>query len=119
MPSLKGKTIAYIQTGSVEYFLRSMQGAKAAVQALGGKFIAYNSNYDPATELANVRTAVAQHVDGILLFSISQGTLASSAKIAAQAGIPVADYYGYTPAMAKEPVAFWTAQRVRHRRPRR
>lgn len=108
VPSLKGKTIAYIQTSSVEYFLRSAQGAKAAVEALGGRVIILNSNYDPATELSNVRTAIARHVDGILLFSISQGTLASSARLAAQAHIPVADYYGYTPKVDKNLVGFWT-----------
>jgi len=58
--------------------------------------------------VANVRTAVAKHVDGILLFSISQGTLASSARLAKQAGIPVADYYGYTPKVDKKLVGFWT-----------
>jgi len=108
VPSLKGKTIAYIQTSSVEYFLRSMQGAKAAVEALGGKVVVYNSNYDPATEIANVRTAVAKHVDGILLFSISQGTLATSARLARDANIPVADYYGYTKGSDKNLVGFWT-----------
>src|SRR5262245_34757931 len=88
IPSLEGKTIAYIQTGSVEYFQRSMQGAKAAVAALGGKVIVYNSNYQPATELANVRTAITRGVDGILLFSISRATLTTSARLAKQAGIP-------------------------------
>jgi len=108
IPSLKGKTIAYIQTGSVEYFLRSMQGAKAAVEALGGKIVVYNSNYKPDTEIANVRTAITKKVDGILLFSISQGTLTTSARLAHDAGIPVADYYGYTPAVKSLPVNFWT-----------
>jgi ribose transport system substrate-binding protein len=108
IPSLEGKTIAYIQTSSVEYFERSAQGAKAAVEALGGKVVVYNSKYDPATEVANVRTAIAKKVDGILLFSISQGTLASSARLAKQAGIPVANYYGYTPKVDKKLVGFWT-----------
>jgi ribose transport system substrate-binding protein len=108
VPSLQGKTIAYIQTGSVEYFLRSMQGAKAAVESLGGKLLVFNSNYDPATEIANVRTAIARGVDGILLFSISQGTLATSTRLAKQAGIPVADYYGYTPDVSKDLAQFWT-----------
>jgi ribose transport system substrate-binding protein len=108
IPSLEGKTIAYIQTSSVEYFERSAQGAKAAVEALGGKLVIYNSKYDPATEVANVRTAIAKRVDGILLFSISQGTLASSARLAKEAGIPVANYYGYTPKVAKDLVGFWT-----------
>jgi ribose transport system substrate-binding protein len=108
IPSLEGKTIAYIQTGSVEYFQRSMQGAKAAVAALGGKVIVYNSNYEPATELANVRTAITRGVDGILLFSISRATLTTSARLAKQAGIPVADYYGYVPGLPKDLVQFWT-----------
>jgi ribose transport system substrate-binding protein len=85
-----------------------MQGAKAAVRALGGKLLVYNSNYNAATEIANVRTAISKKVDGILLFSISQGTLTTSARLAQQAGIPVADYYGYTPAVKNAPVAFWT-----------
>jgi ABC-type sugar transport system substrate-binding protein len=108
IPSLEGKTIAYIQTGSVEYFQRSMEGARAAVQALGGTLLVYNSNYEAATELANVRTAITRGVDGILLFSISRATLTTSARLAKQAGIPVANYYGYVPGTPKDLVGFWT-----------
>jgi ribose transport system substrate-binding protein len=107
IPSLEGKTIAYIQTGSVEYFDRSMKGAKAAVEVLGGELLVYNSNYDPATELANVRTAVAKNVDGILLFSISKGTLQTSARVAKQASIPVAAFYAHVDGIDESLVAYW------------
>lgn len=108
IPRLDGKTIAYIQTGSVEYFDSSMKGAKAAVELLGGELVVYNSEFDPAKELANVRTAITQKVDGILLFSVSRGALESSARLAREAGIPVADYYGYVKDSDPNLVDFWT-----------
>jgi ABC-type sugar transport system substrate-binding protein len=108
IPSLEGKTIAYIQTGSVEYFDSSMNGAKAAVEALGGNLVVYNSEFDPAKELDNVRTAITEGVDGILLFSVSRGALESSARLAKEAGIPVANYYGYVEGIDPELVDFWT-----------
>jgi ribose transport system substrate-binding protein len=105
--SLSGKTIAYIQTGSLDYFDASRIGAEQAVKALGGKFVAFNSDYKPQTELSNVQDAVARGVDGILLFSISRGTLESSARLAKQANIPVVDYYGYTDGVDKGLVDGW------------
>ena len=108
IPRLDGKKIAYIQTGDVEYFESSMLGAQAAVEALGGEFVVYNSNYDAATELDNVRTAIAEGVDGILLFSVSRGALESSARLINDADIPVANYYGYVPDLDPELMDFWT-----------
>lgn len=106
-PSLSGKTIAYIQTGSVDYFDASRIGAEQAVKALGGDFVAFNSDYKPQTELNNVQDAIARNVDGILLFSISRGTLESSARLAKQADIPVVDYYGYAPGVDKSLANAW------------
>jgi ABC-type sugar transport system substrate-binding protein len=106
-PSLKGKTICYIKEGDVPYFNDHVLGAKLAVTALGGKFVTLNSNFKPATELANVQDCITQNVDGILLFSISEGTLESSSRLAKRAGIPVVDFYGQGPGIEKDLVSAW------------
>ena len=107
VPSLQGKTICYIQTASVEYFSQSRDGARLATQALGGKFITFNSLYQPPTELKNVQDCITRHVDGILLFSISKATLTSAARLAKRAGISVVDFYGYVPGTPKDLVNAW------------
>lgn len=86
---LDGKTIAYIQTGSLEYYEYSAEGAKTAIEVLGGTPEVLNSELDPQKELANVQDAVTKQVDGIVLFPLSDASQKSAIEEANDAGIPI------------------------------
>lgn len=86
---LEGKTIAYIQTGSLEYYEYSAEGAKTAIEVLGGTPEVLNSELDPQKELANVQDAVTKQVDGIVLFPLSDASEKAAVKEANDAGIPI------------------------------
>lgn len=86
---LEGKTIAYIQTGSLEYYEYSAEGAKMAIEVLGGAPEVLNSELDPQKELANVQDAVTKQVDGIVLFPLSDASEKAAIKEASDAGIPI------------------------------
>lgn len=86
---LEGKTIAYIQTGSLEYYEFSAEGAKMAIEALGGTPEVLNSELDPSKELANVQDAVTKQVDGIVLFPLSDASEKAAVKEAHDANIPI------------------------------
>jgi ribose transport system substrate-binding protein len=86
---LEGLTIAYIQTGSLEYYEYSAEGAKTAIEVLGGKPEVLNSELDPQKELANVQDAVTKQVDGIVLFPLSDASEKAAVKEANDAGIPI------------------------------
>ena len=103
---LSGKTIAYVQTASYDYYIYGTKGAQLAVKQLGGKTKVYNSNGDPQKELANVQDAITQKVDGIVLFPLSLASEKSALRLAEKAKIPVAVLYGYNPALAKKAVSF-------------
>ena len=86
---LEGKTVAYIQTGSLEYYEYSAEGAKTAIEALGGSADVLNSELDPQKELANVQDAITKQVDGIVLFPLSDASEKAEVKLAHDAGIPI------------------------------
>lgn len=86
---LEGKTIAYIQTGSLEYYEYSAEGAKMAIEVLGGTPEVLNSELDPQKELANVQDAITKQVDGIVLFPLSDASEKAAVKEANDAGIPI------------------------------
>ncbi|MBS1894766.1 MAG: sugar ABC transporter substrate-binding protein [Actinobacteria bacterium] len=86
---LEGKTIAYIQTGSLEYYEYSAEGAKTAIEVLGGTPEVLNSELDPSKELANVQDAITKQVDGIVLFPLSDASEKAAVKEANDAGIPI------------------------------
>ncbi|MEX2375348.1 MAG: sugar ABC transporter substrate-binding protein [Dehalococcoidia bacterium] len=96
-PRLKGKTIAYIQAGSVLFYQSLGDGVRGSVKQLGGKTITFDSRFDAQTEIRNVQDAITRKVDGIILTSISKTTLLTSARLAKRANIPVVNYYGYLP----------------------
>ena len=83
--SLDGKTIAFIQTGNIEYYEYGRQGAQMAIKQLGGKTKVYQSQFDAQKELANVQAAITQQADGVVLFPLSSasqknGSTTSSAR---------------------------------------
>lgn len=86
---LDGKTIAYIQTGSLDYYEYSANGAKLAVEALGGQAKIFNSELDTQKEQANVQDAITQGVDGIVIFPLSDASEKAAVRAAKRAGIPV------------------------------
>lgn len=86
---LAGKTIAYIQTGSLDYYEYSANGAKLAVEALGGTAKVFNSELDTQKEQANVQDAITQRVDGIVIFPLSDASEKAAVRAAKRAGIPV------------------------------
>ena len=87
--SLEGKTIAYIQAGSLDYYEYSANGAKLAVEALGGEAKVLNSELDLQKEQANVRDAITQGVDGIVIFPLSDASEKAAVRAANQADIPI------------------------------
>lgn len=89
--------IAYIQTGSFDYYERGVEGARLAAEALGVELIVMNSELDAEKEIANVEDAIVQGVDGILLFSVGRASEEAALKKAADAGVLAAVLYGYAP----------------------
>lgn len=86
---LAGKTIAYIQTGSLDYYEYSANGAKLAIEALGGEAKVLNSELDAQKEQANVQDAITQGVDGIVLFPLSDASEKAAVRAAGRADIPI------------------------------
>jgi ribose transport system substrate-binding protein len=103
---LEGKTIAYIKAGDIEYYTLSAKGAEDAIRALGGTPKLYNSAFDPQKELANVNDAIAQKVDGIVLFPLSDASTKAELRLAKRADIPVSVLYGYTDAVKDQAAGF-------------
>lgn len=95
-PLLEGKKIAYIMPGAAEYYVRSSEGAQAAAEAIGGEAKVYDSTFDPAKELANVKSAILEGVDGIVLFPLSDASAKAELRLANDAGIPMSLLYGYS-----------------------
>jgi ABC-type sugar transport system substrate-binding protein len=107
VPSLRGRTIAYLQTGSgVDYYEYSRTGAEMATAILGGELVTYDSNFDTETEQANVATAIAAGCDGLLLFPTSAEGAAAAMAAANKAGVPMVVLYGYSPEVAGNAAGF-------------
>ncbi len=87
--SLEGKTIAYIQTGSLDYYEYSANAAEMAIEALGGSPLVLNSELDPQKEQANMQDAVTQGVDGIVMFPLSDASEKAAVRQANRADIPI------------------------------
>ncbi|MFF0148434.1 ABC-type sugar transport system substrate-binding protein [Amycolatopsis sulphurea] len=103
---LHGKTIAYIQTGSIPYYEYTKQGFEKAVTLLGGTPKTFNSNLDASAEVANVQNAITSKVDGVVLEPLSNATVKSDLSALDQAGIPTVVLYGYDPSLEKDAVGF-------------
>jgi ribose transport system substrate-binding protein len=104
---LKGKTIAYIQTGPIPYYEYTKQGVGKAGELLGADGVkTYNSGFAPDKEIANVRTAITEGVDGLILEPIAAGTTKGELRLAKRAGIPVVLLYGYTEAVKDDAAGF-------------
>lgn len=88
-------TIAYIQPGPFPYYVRGVDGAKAAAKDLGVDLKVSNSQLKPEQEISNVEDAVSQNVDGIVLFSVGKASEKAALAKARAANIPVAVLYGY------------------------
>lgn len=93
---LAGKTIAYIMPGAAEYYVDSAKGAQAAVKALGGTAKVFDSGWDVSKELANVKSAILEKVDGIVLFPLSDASAKAELSLANAANIPMSLLYGYS-----------------------
>jgi ribose transport system substrate-binding protein len=78
----------------------SAKGAEEAIVALGGTAKLFNSSFDAQKELANVNDAIAQGVDGIVLFPLSDASAKAELKLANDAGIPMTVLYGYSEEVA-------------------
>lgn len=94
--SLAGKTIAIIQSGAAEYYLKSTAGSQAAITQLGGQSKVFDSAFDTTKELANVNAAIASKVDGIILFPLTDASAKAELRLANNAKIPVSVLYGYS-----------------------
>jgi ribose transport system substrate-binding protein len=102
----KKLTIGYVQTGPLDYYVRGVDGAKAAAGDLNIDLKVLNSQLKPEQEIANVEDAVQQGVDGIVLFSVGKASEQAALAKARAAGIPVAVLYGYDAKLADQGVVF-------------
>jgi ABC-type sugar transport system substrate-binding protein len=93
---LAGKTIAYIMPGAAEYYVDSAAGAKAAAKTLGGQAKVFDSGFDVSKELANIKSAILEKVDGIVLFPLSDASAKAELSLANAASIPMSLLYGYS-----------------------
>ncbi len=103
---LDGKTIAIIQSGAAEYYLKSTAGSQAAIEELGGESKVFDSAFDTTKELANVNSAIASQVDGIILFPLSDASAKAELRLANNADIPVSVLYGYSEENEDKAVGF-------------
>jgi ribose transport system substrate-binding protein len=95
--SLDGKQIGFVNAGPLEYYDFSEESAKLAVEELGGTFKAYNSNFDVQEEQAQVRNAITQGADGVIIIPLSTAGVATDLNLLKQAGIPGVMVYGWDP----------------------
>jgi ribose transport system substrate-binding protein len=104
--ALKGKSIAYIQTYSNPYYDGTAKGVKLAAESFGATAYVSVSNFDPATEHANVQDAITKQVAGVVLEPSTVQSSASSLAMLKEAGIPVVVLYGYSPDLRAQAAGF-------------
>jgi ribose transport system substrate-binding protein len=109
---LKGKTVMYIQTGSIPYYEYTKKGFEAAVKKLGGSPKSVNSNFDASAELANVQNAITQKVDAVVLEPLSSATVKAELRLLNAAKIPTSVLYGYSDDLKDQAVGFQEAQNL-------
>lgn len=98
--------IAYIQTGPYDYYVRGVDGAKAAASTLNASIEVFNSDGKPEKEIANVEDAISRGVDGMIIFSVGQSSLQADLAKAKAANIPVTVLYGYDQAIESQGLVF-------------
>lgn len=100
-------SIAFIYpTSANEYYSFALAGAKAAADELNIEIVDMESGGSQEGELANVEDAIAQDVDGMVIFSVSKASLTAGANKASAADIPIAVLYGYAPELEEQAVVF-------------
>jgi ribose transport system substrate-binding protein len=101
-----GKTIGYVQAGSIPYYDTSVEGARMAVEQLGGELKVFNAAFDAQKELAGIQDAITQQVDGIILFPLSDASTRAELRLTDRAGIPMVVLYGYSDDIRDEGAGF-------------
>jgi ABC-type sugar transport system substrate-binding protein len=86
----KRLTFAFINALPISYYNHGVEAAQMAAKELNVDLKVLQSQGDAGKELANIQTAIAQHVDGIMLFSASSNSLKGGMTQAHNADIPVA-----------------------------
>jgi ribose transport system substrate-binding protein len=103
---LAGKTIALVSGGPIEYYTTSLAASKMAVEQLGGTVIEYDSAFDPTKEQANVRTAITQQVDGLIMIPLSTAGTETALDLLNAANIPAVMLYGYDSSFVDKAAGF-------------
>ncbi|MEQ8716811.1 MAG: sugar ABC transporter substrate-binding protein [Acidimicrobiales bacterium] len=98
--------IAYIQTGSFDYYQSGVDGTELLADELGVELIVLNSDLDAETEIANVEDALTQDIDGLVVFSVTRASEEATLNAANDAGVPTAVLYGYAPELEDQGVVF-------------
>jgi len=88
--------IAYIRPTNEPYYKYGFDGAQMMADALGIELFGYISDMKPEKELNAVEDAITQKMDGIVLMSISQTSIASSVNTAYNAKVPIMMLFGYS-----------------------
>ena len=89
-PASEEFTVGFLlNNGAVGTLVAIQDAAQAQVEALGGKFIAYDAATDAQKQVSQMDQLISQKVDAILAYSITDATLTQGIQSAAAAGIPV------------------------------
>jgi ribose transport system substrate-binding protein len=89
-PASEEFTVGFLlNNGAVGTLVAIQKAAQAQVEALGGKFIAYDAATDAQKQVSQMNQLISQKVNAILAYSITDATLTQGIKSAADAGIPV------------------------------
>lgn len=78
-----------LNNGAVGTLVAIQKAAQAQVEELGGKFIGYDAATDAQKQVSQMDQLIAQKVDAIIAYSITDATLTQGIQSAAKAGIPV------------------------------
>ena len=72
-----------------EFTVRIANAAQAKADELGAELVVYDGDYDPATQISQVETMIADGVDGIILNPQDADASAPCVDRAIEAGIPI------------------------------
>jgi ribose transport system substrate-binding protein len=89
-PSDERLTVAFINALPISYYNHGLEAAQMAAEDLNIELKVFQSQGDAGKELANIQNAIAQRVDGIMLFSAASNSLKGGMTQAKTADIPVA-----------------------------
>lgn len=92
LPSLQGKTVAYVAecASANAYCQARLAGAKDAASKLGFTMTVFDANFNPANQLKQVQDATQRGFDGYVFSPVADSSGCADYKVLKAAGKPVA-----------------------------